>query len=351
MAEFSSIESEIESVKAIFPDVVEVIDKQSRICVVFAPDARVYVHLHANSHPIFEVCAPSMPGQFKTYMLNQLRNVYAEHPDQPVLYGIVEKALELYYERSIPQPLNDSVFQIFSGPILEDRKSIFQAHVAAVDSKEEAMAVLAQLKSNSKIARATHNIYAWKVERANANGKKIDMHDCEDDGEFGAGPKLLKILSMMKVKNLIVIVTRWYGGKHLGPDRFRHICNLARAVIVESVNERILQPICGGNYEEDEQQEDEKKETEEERPSKKAEQKMRAAIKKNLRPVKEATPERVVELLRELRAKDIVCLKVPINQCTHPHLIICSSQNDRHADAVTQSIRKFSSLTSFIRFV
>jgi putative IMPACT (imprinted ancient) family translation regulator len=29
----------------------------------------------------------------------------------------------------------------------------------------------------------------------------------------------------------MVVVTRWYGGVHLGPDRFRHIKNAARQVL------------------------------------------------------------------------------------------------------------------------
>ena len=35
----------------------------------------------------------------------------------------------------------------------------------------------------------------------------------------------------MDVKNIMVVVSRWYGGVHLGPDRFRLINNAARQVI------------------------------------------------------------------------------------------------------------------------
>ena len=31
--------------------------------------------------------------------------------------------------------------------------------------------------------------------------------------------------------DVIVVVSRWYGGIHLGPDRFRHINNAARTVL------------------------------------------------------------------------------------------------------------------------
>ena len=45
-----------------------------------------------------------------------------------------------------------------AGDILVDRKSVFQAHLARVRSREEVAAVQARLMSNKKIARATHNI-------------------------------------------------------------------------------------------------------------------------------------------------------------------------------------------------
>ena len=35
------------------------------------------------------------------------------------------------------------------------------------------------------------------------------------------------------VMNVVVIVTRWYGGIHLGPDRFKHINSVARDVLLQ----------------------------------------------------------------------------------------------------------------------
>lgn len=93
--------------------------------------------------------------------------------------------------------------------------------------------MLNHLKENSKIARATHNIYAYRILKTLSNNRIIEQNDCDCDGEAGAGPKLLKLLHLMKVVNVIVIVTRWYGGINLGSDRFRHITNLAREIILE----------------------------------------------------------------------------------------------------------------------
>jgi putative IMPACT (imprinted ancient) family translation regulator len=38
----------------------------------------------------------------------------------------------------------------------------------------------------------------------------------------------------MDVCNAVVVVTRWYGGIHLGPDRFKHINSCARSVVQET---------------------------------------------------------------------------------------------------------------------
>ena len=42
---------------------------------------------------------------------------------------------------------------------------------------------------------------------------------CDDDGETHAGGRMLHLLEILDATNVIVIVTRWYGGILLGPDR------------------------------------------------------------------------------------------------------------------------------------
>ena len=62
---------------------------------------------------------------------------------------------------------------------------------------------------------------------------------------------------------------------------------------------------------------------------------------KNCQSVEGVTPDDVVEMLRQLRVKNIVCLKLPINEATHPYLVICSPHNNRHSEAVVMHMRKF----------
>lgn len=47
----------------------------------------------------------------------------------------------------------------------------------------------------------------------------VQVADNDDDGESGAGAKLAALLELMGANNVMIVVSRWYGGVHLGPDR------------------------------------------------------------------------------------------------------------------------------------
>lgn len=54
------------------------------------------------------------------------------------------------------------------------------------------------------------------------------MYDYDDDGETGAGKKLLELIkNNLNVNNIAVMVSRWYGGINLGPARFKMIKDVA----------------------------------------------------------------------------------------------------------------------------
>ncbi|KAK9356853.1 ribosomal protein S5 domain 2-type protein [Lipomyces doorenjongii] len=109
-----------------------------------------------------------------------------------------------------------------------DRKSKFIARAMEVHSVAEAKANLAVLKTNKKIAKATHNMTAWRIKTAREG---ITIQDCDDDGESAAGGRLLHLLE--DLWNVMVVVSRWYGGVLLGPDRFKHINVTARDALVK----------------------------------------------------------------------------------------------------------------------
>jgi putative IMPACT (imprinted ancient) family translation regulator len=66
--------------------------------------------------------------------------------------------------------------------------------------------------------------------------------DNDDDGEDAAGTRLAHLLDIMvlspfsvlrrqDLKNVMVIVSRWYGGVMLHGDRFKHISNVGREAL------------------------------------------------------------------------------------------------------------------------
>ncbi|KAJ4377374.1 hypothetical protein N0V83_000199 [Neocucurbitaria cava] len=114
-------------------------------------------------------------------------------------------------------------------PALTEKKSIFLARVASVSSPAQAKQYVAHLlATDKKAARATHNMTAWRIKGPN----DTSYQDCDDDGETAAGSRMLHLMQLMDVWNVMVVVTRWYGGILLGPDRFRIINTAAREALI-----------------------------------------------------------------------------------------------------------------------
>ncbi|AGO11239.1 AaceriACL022Wp [[Ashbya] aceris (nom. inval.)] len=131
--------------------------------------------------------------------------------------------------------------------VLIDRRSKFQGRCCILRNASDVPELLARLvDSNKRLSKASHpHMYAWrtgevKEEPCEANGKKrsaaqqrarVSVHNISqgsaDCGESGAGNVLLSLLEKNQLVNVLVVVTRWYGGTPLGPARFRHISSVA----------------------------------------------------------------------------------------------------------------------------
>ena len=114
--------------------------------------------------------------------------------------------------------------------IISDRGSRYAVTGGMVKSRENIKDFLKKLKKNKKYALATHNSWAARVSH---NGGVFETKS--DDGETGAGQVILYQLRKAKIIDVIVIVTRWYGGIKLQSDRFRHVKN---AVIIWNNKEK-----------------------------------------------------------------------------------------------------------------
>lgn len=109
------------------------------------------------------------------------------------------------------------------GVVLSDRGSKYAVSGASVSDRSEVDAVLKTLKREKAYAKATHN--TWGVLFSDGTPLK------GDDGEAGAGMVILRMLEREGLTDHVIVVTRWYGGKHLGGDRFRHVQTCVSAYI------------------------------------------------------------------------------------------------------------------------
>ncbi len=101
---------------------------------------------------------------------------------------------------------------VYRGGTVEivEKKSRFIAHSAHVESEEEALAFIEQIKKQYWDAR--HNCHAFSVGVTNETAR------CSDDGEPAqtAGKPMLDVLMGQQLKNTVVVVTRYFGGTLLG---------------------------------------------------------------------------------------------------------------------------------------
>ena len=106
------------------------------------------------------------------------------------------------------------------GQVLSDRGSKYAVSGCPARNRAEVDAALKDLKREKAYAKATHN--TWAVLLSDSGPLK------GDDGESGAGMVILRMLEREGLEDHLIVVTRWYGGKHLGGDRFRHVQTCVR---------------------------------------------------------------------------------------------------------------------------
>ena len=94
---------------------------------------------------------------------------------------------------------------------LVEKKSKFIANLFYVETKEEAEELIKNI--NKKYHDARHNCYAYRIITADGIIEKSS-----DDGEPSgtAGAPMLTILSKNNLANILVVVTRYFGGILLG---------------------------------------------------------------------------------------------------------------------------------------
>ncbi len=91
-----------------------------------------------------------------------------------------------------------------------EKKSRFLGKIKLVETEAEAIAYIENIKKQHWDAR--HNCFAYVI---GANGETVR---CSDDGEPSgtAGKPMLEVLQNQQLRNVVVVVTRYFGGVLLG---------------------------------------------------------------------------------------------------------------------------------------
>ncbi|KAI7332881.1 hypothetical protein KC315_g4432 [Hortaea werneckii] len=120
---------------------------------------------------------------------------------------------------------NEDAPDVFRSDPIEDRSSTFVGYFSPSLEGDA-------LQKLPEIQRATHRILGYRKESSQRSLTSVKQYvsGSDDDGEKYAGKKVEKILEGMRVGG-VCVVARWYGGVLLGPVRFTHIENCARAAV------------------------------------------------------------------------------------------------------------------------
>lgn len=115
--------------------------------------------------------------------------------------------------------------------VLVEKKSKFIADVFYVESESEAEEKLKEIRK--KYYDAKHHCFAYSI-----HGENGIINKYSDDGEPSgtAGGPLLNIINSEKIENIIVIVTRYFGGILLGTGGLVRAYTDAFKVALKNIN-------------------------------------------------------------------------------------------------------------------
>ena len=112
--------------------------------------------------------------------------------------------------------------------IIVDRGSKYTVSAGSLSGdKTDIKQRLTHSLSDKYFQKATHNTYAYRIK--DRDGFLLEWKN--DDGETWAGQCILSVLQKQNVVNVIVVVTRYFGGVQLHGDRFRHVVDATKMIV------------------------------------------------------------------------------------------------------------------------
>lgn len=108
----------------------------------------------------------------------------------------------------------------------EEKRSLFIGHAIHVDSEEEALAFIKQIKK--KYSDATHNCFAYLLK-----GGIVARYSDDGEPQGTAGMPMLESIRKSGVSDVCVVATRYFGGILLGAGGLVRAYSHSAAIAIE----------------------------------------------------------------------------------------------------------------------
>lgn len=124
----------------------------------------------------------------------------------------------------------DKLPRIYTTKPITDHGNVFVAYSATVQSKQEAKFILNMIMGMTADNPSTHLVYAYRFNYGNNTSLLEYMND---DGEHGAGRRILDKLRNSDNRGIMVVCARWYGS-HIGTRRFAHYLSTTEEAVLRA---------------------------------------------------------------------------------------------------------------------
>lgn len=118
---------------------------------------------------------------------------------------------------------------------MEERKSVFIGHAKPVNSEEEARAFIDEIRH--QYADATHNVYAYLL-----SGGAVARYSDDGEPHGTSGVPTLNVLKMSGAMDLVVVVTRYFGGILLGAGGLVRAYSAAAKLAIDAAGLAVFEP-------------------------------------------------------------------------------------------------------------
>ncbi|KAF3761902.1 hypothetical protein M406DRAFT_282003 [Cryphonectria parasitica EP155] len=127
------------------------------------------------------------------------------------------------------------------------RQSTFVARATHMTDPAQRPNLLKSLfNTQPNLRSATHNVWAYRVRPAESSTSTYIREASHDDGETGGGDLLLRVMRETNAVDTLVVMSRWFGGILLGPDRWRLMRNVVTSALSERLRRTGIEASLGG---------------------------------------------------------------------------------------------------------